>query len=282
MLANWVHQFIISTGTGEIFLGDVLDSFVSVNSSYNDTDEIHYSISDGLNRENGIGIYVSSSNSITRTKVFETLTEGIYTEYPLTPLNLSGSATLSVTPSTRSLITNKVIWKDLNATQLFDGEGWPALPPMKTLINGIMVPAFSPDAEESIAIIFKIGHDIAKDNFMYPHIAWSPLTVDTGNVRWGIEYSMASRETGAFVASTLIYTQQVATGLVGQHQFIEFPDGNKIASPPPDTMIIGRVFRDSDHEEDTYTGSVGLNSVTLHYPSTYQGTPQKDPDFYEW
>ena len=282
MLANWIHQLITSSGTGDIFLGLPLDSYTSVGSAYDNNDQIHYSVIDGINRENGVGTYISSSNSIVRNQVFETLTDGIYQDFPITPLSITGSGILSVTPSTRGLVTHETVWKDNNATQLLNSEAWPQIPPMKTLINGIMVPAFSPDLEESINISFKIGHDIAKEGFMYPHIAWSPLSVDTGNVRWGIEYSITTREIGAFIASTLIYSNQVATGLIGQHMFVEFPDLNKIAVPEPDTMVIARVFRDSLHEEDTYTGSAGLHSVTLHYPSTYVGTPQKDPNFYVW
>jgi hypothetical protein len=282
MLANWIHQLVISSGTGDIFLGIALDSYIAVGSAYNNNDEIHYSIIDGINRENGLGTYISSSNSIVRNQVFETLTDSIYQEFPITPLSLTTSAIVSVTPSTRGLITNKIIWKNNNATQLLNSEAWPIIPPMRTLINGIMVPAFSPDAEESINISFKIGHDIAKDNSMYPHIAWSPLSANIGTVRWGVEYSLAVRETGAFVASTLIYTQQITTGIIGTHQYTEFPDLNKIPSAPPNTIIMGRVFRDSNHEEDTFTGSAGLHSVTLHYPSTFQGTPNKDPDYYTW
>ena len=282
MLKNWVNQSVITQGTGSLLLAAELPSFISVATVYNDADEIHYSIVDGNNRENGLGVFTSSNNSISRINVFEKLESGTYEPFPSTPLNLTGSASVSVTPSVKGMVTTAPIWKENVSTLLSSNDSWTEEPPAGVFINGIMLPMFGPDLVSSASIVFKIGHDIARDGFMHPRISWSPVTNVIGTVRWGLEYSLAVKTTGIFSASSTIYVNQNALGISNAHQVIEFPDEDKIPVPPPGTIIIARLFREASHIEDTYPSSAAFHSASLMYPSTYIGTANRNSDYYTW
>lgn len=281
-LQNWVNQAVTTQGTGSLLLGNPLGSFISVGAVYSDGDEIHYSIVDGNNRENGLGVYSSGGNSITRANVFEKLEAGTFETFPSTPLSLTGLASVSVTPSVKGLITTAPIWKENVGTFLSGNDSWPDEPPAGVFINSIMLPMFGPNLISSMSVVFKIGHDIARQGFMFPRVSWSPTTIGGGAVKWGIEYSLAAKSTGVFSASSTIYANQQASGVSNTHQSLEFPDGDKIAVPPPGTLIVARLFRDAAHIEDTYADVAAFHSISLMYPSTYIGTANRNANYYTW
>lgn len=281
-LQNWVNQVVTTQGTGSLLLGDALSSFIAVNAVYSDGDEIHYSIVDGNNRENGLGIYSSGGNSITRVNVFEKLEAGSFETFPVTPLNLTGSASVSITPSVKGLITTAPIWKENIGIPLGSNDSFPDEPPAGVFVNNIMLPMFGPDLVSSLSVLFKLGHDVAREGFMFPRITWSPITTDVGSVRWGLEYSIAAKTTGVFSSSSTIYVNQATTGVANTHQSIEFPDGDKIAIAAPGTVVVARLFRDSTNVGDTYPNAVAFHSVSLMYPSSYIGTANRNPDYYTW
>jgi hypothetical protein len=282
MLKNWVNQTVTTQGTGSLLLGNALDSFITISAVYDDGDEVHYSIVDGNNRENGLGIYVSGSNSITRANIFEKLEGGSFESFPSTPLSLTGSSSVSVTPSVNGMITTAIVWKENIGSTLSGNDSWADEPPAGIFINNIMLPMFGPDLTSSISVVFKVGHDIARSGFIFPRVSWSPMTTSGGAVRWGLEYSLAAKNTGVFSSSSTIYVNQQAAGVSNTHQSIEFPDGDKIAVPPPGTLVVARLFRDATHIEDVYPNSVAFHSVSLMYPSTYIGTANRNSDYYTW
>lgn len=280
--ANWVKQQVSSTGVGDIQLASSISGFITVASAYTNGEEIYYSLTDGDNRENGLGTYVSATNKITRDVIFETLASGAYTPTAATPINLSGSAVLSVSVTTRGLIVHEPVWKNCPVNVFSVYKAGYTNPDLITLVGGILTPAFDASIEEAVGIRYNVSHDIHPGSFMFPSINWGGSTTDTGTVRWGMEYSLAERDTGAFITSTTIYVEQAADGVIGSHQAIEFADGDKIAAPLPDTIIIGKLFRDASHINDTFTGEAFLHGAPIRYQASYVGTPSRNPDYYAW
>lgn len=280
--ANWVKQQVSSTGVGDIQLADSITSFIRVSSAYVNGEEIYYSLLDGDDRENGLGTYISATNKITRDTIFETLTSGAYTPTGASPISLSGNATLAIMPTPRGLIKHEPVWKELPASSFQVYKAGYTNPDLVTLIGNILAPGFDATIEEAIGIRYNIPHDISVGSSMYPSVRWSPSTTNTGVVRWGIEYSMAERDTGTFLSSTTIFIEQAGGSVTNAHQSIEFADGDKILAPLPNTIIAAKVFRDATHINDTFTGEAILHTASLHYLADYVGTPSRDPDFYVW
>lgn len=106
------------------------------------------------------------------------------------------------------------------------------------------------------------------DGEVHIHVHWiAESTAASSKVRWGLEYTWAAIG-GVFPATqTILYVDTPVSGdtgtTAGKHQKSEFSVLN-----PPDglsTMIIGRIFRDSDNAADTYTGDAGLLYIDAHY-----------------
>lgn len=93
-LLNWHKEVIDSNGTGDLTLTGVAPAgFASVSQNVALGEPIPYIIEDTLNnsREAGIG-YLSTATNFKRTKVFEKIEGGVYTNEPTTPMATSQSS----------------------------------------------------------------------------------------------------------------------------------------------------------------------------------------------
>lgn len=130
---------------------------------------------------------------------------------------------------------------------------------------------------------FHVDHDYKLNTAIYPHIHWTTNTSDTGTVRWGFEYTVAKgHQQAAFPATTTVYVEQASTGTPYMHYVAEVSTGSAIPGTniEPDTFILMRVFRDADHPNDTFEGSVYGIALDLHYQADRATTPNKAPNFY--
>lgn len=281
-IANWVRQNTSTVGLGSLVLTDVVQSFIRFSAAFANNDKVFYSIVDGNDRENGLGTYISASNSITRDVIFETLVNGAYTSSSPTAISLTGSAVVSVMPTTQSLLTHDPVWKTLYPTVINSPATGYTAPGTAAIVGNIHVPTFDASIVESLGMTFVIPNDIQPNSFLYPVIHWEPTTTDAGTVRWGIEYSVARVGLDSFTSVTTAYIEQVSSAVIGNHLAVELLDANKIASTDPESVILMRVFRDATHANDTYTGDAGLVSIGLRYQSTQLGTPKRVSDYYDW
>jgi hypothetical protein len=283
-LANWVRQATLTTGTGTITLGSAIDGYVAVGDQYADSDEIYYSITDGTNRENGIGVYTASGTTLARSTVLETLVAGVFDNTSPAAITLSGNAVVSVTATTNGLLTHPPVWKD-NLTPLLSAKvPGASAPDLKTFKDGTKCYAFDPTSNEEVYLLYHLNHDYDPGSKYYPHIHWCPEDTDTGVVRWGFEYTQAARDSGTFGATATVYIEQAASGTAFNQLIGEVSDGDAITPPSPviDSVIIVRVFRDASHANDTYTGDAFGLFCDLHYQASFIGTPNKITDFYAW
>ena len=95
MIANWVRQLTTTTGTGAITLGTTPAGYVPFSARFANGALVQYAISDGNNREVGIGTY--NAGVLTRTTKLEKLDGGTWSANPGTGISLSGNAIVTCT-----------------------------------------------------------------------------------------------------------------------------------------------------------------------------------------
>lgn len=280
-IANWVRQNTSTIGVGALVLTDVVQSFIRFSAVFANNDKVFYSIIDGNDRENGLGTYIAAGNTITRDVIFETLVNGAYTSSNPTAISLTGSAVVSVMPTTKGLLTHDSTWNTLYPTNITPTVGYTA-PGNATITGNIQTPVFDSSVVESLGMIFVIPNDIQPNSYLYPVIHWDPTTTNAGTVRWGIEYTKANVAADSFTSVNTLYVEQASSLVIGKHQAIEFADVDKIPSSDPESVILMRVFRDASHVNDTYASDVGLLTVGLRYQSTMLGSPKRSGNYYDW
>jgi len=175
-------------------------------------------------------------------------------------------------------------WIDIR-TSLVDSASLPGTPGYTKFTDdgagstGIYARAFDDTVEESLLTAFHIPHGVA-DTEVYPHVHWSPMTTGTGTVRWGFEWVYArgySQE--AFGSTSFEYLEQAGSGAANSHQVIENETPITLPTIGPDGMILGRLFRDCTHPNDTYVGdAIGL-FMDFHVYVDRFSTPNRNYPF---
>ena len=103
MQASWVRETTSTTGTGTINLGGAASGFLAFSDAFVSGDVVPYVIEDGNNRETGIGTLSSGLPwTLSRDQVLEKLESGVFSQWPATGINLSGSATVAIAPASQS------------------------------------------------------------------------------------------------------------------------------------------------------------------------------------
>ena len=121
----------------------------------------------------------------------------------------------------------------------------------------------------------QLPHKWAEGTPIIPHVHFAPITTATGTVRWGLEYTWANvNET--FPQTTIVYAERaVSSADQYGHQipasFGEFDATDKKIS----SVMLGRLFRNSSHANDTLEATVAFLSVDIHYMVNTLGSEQE-------
>ncbi len=174
------------------------------------------------------------------------------------------------------------VWDDFLVPGLSLGNGASA-PTLKTFRDGIQQAAFSGSGplEEGFFEIHML-HGLRAASPVSFHIHWAHIIgAPTGDVKWNIECSFArGYEAGTFPSSTTLSTVQTA-GAQYAHHITD--DDDMVIGPSvelePDSVIIGRVYRDSSDAEDTFANDAFLLHVDIHYQRTSIGTLERNRVF---
>ena len=160
-------------------------------------------------------------------------------------------------------------WNDINFSAGNLKPGGTA-PTWSSIVGGLYGYVFGASTVDELHGCEEILHDYKEGSDITPHIHWSPLTTNTGNVRWGLEYSWVNRS-AVGTATTTIYVEQAATGVVGTHQVISLPTisgtGKEMGS-----YFCCRIFRDGTHVNDTFTGGAFMPQFGIHYEKDTLGS----------
>ncbi len=114
------------------------------------------------------------------------------------------------------------------------------------------------------------------------HIHWGHIIASpTGNVKWQIDYTLARGSgAGTFPATTSLSTTQAAPAQY-VHQITADDDmtiSNSIEMEP-DSIILGRVYRDPSDAADTFANDAYLFQLDVHQQNAHVGTTERNRPF---
>ena len=168
MIANLVNQKVSSSTPTEITLGDVSPGFIGLSSVFTNGQLVFYTVQDGKNKEVGLAQYNQSTSSLVREFIYDKLDNGTYTQNPTTGLSLTDQAIVTVSPSVQALTTHLDSWGKLEATPVSGNDNaYTSMPTYQLLTNGIKLPYFAANQEDSIPLIFTLPFDLKQDSNMF-------------------------------------------------------------------------------------------------------------------
>ena len=155
------------------------------------------------------------------------------------------------------------VWNDVFMSGLATRAGSSA-PTVTAFSGGVYGQRFDDGATAmEVHGSLEMQHDYKEGTALSVHVHWSPTTTNTGNIRWGLEYSIVNIGS-AFPTTSTIYITQAGAGVVNQHQLVAFADisgtGRKIGD-----VIAFRLFRDANNAADTFTGNAFMHQIGIHY-----------------
>lgn len=169
------------------------------------------------------------------------------------------------------LLGTTTVWDDLRVEPTVRGTGAKA-PSYVAYKSGIYAYEFDNAAlssEKEVNFKLQLPHAWKAGSDIHLHIHWTAGTTGlaTQKIRWGLEYTKASVN-GVFGATTTIYATDPSnppstTPTADTHYLTTFDNiamtGNELS-----TIVLCRLFRNSSHESDSYTGSAFLISIDAH------------------
>lgn len=287
---NWIAQTTTTTGTvSTLALDGNIPGFRSFGSGgfYGDGDQVIYSITDGINREIGIGTYITTpSLAIVRGTILATLVAGVYDGNSPSILDIQGGAaspaTISISDSTQALTLTHPVYKREMLT--LNAEGY-ASPTPANMLGGTGVKAYefltAPGSTEELGFTYVAGHDVKAGSSIIPSImvagkAVPAVSADTAV--WVMEYTIATLGS-AFTGSTVETVSQLIPATILQSGLVEMPS---IAIASPDVVVTGRIYRSTGDAADNYANSVYVTGMQIKYLSDLIGTPGKSTPYTDW
>jgi hypothetical protein len=173
---------------------------------------------------------------------------------------------------------NESHWDDLrfNIADVAPGIANPPDWVQVSALGNLYVLAFNKNTQEEIYFWPQIPHRWEQGSTLHPHVHWINHEGTTGDVVWGLEYSVANIN-GVFPASTTVTATAACVALDGGlpvHQMTELPTidmtGKTLSS-----MMFCRFYRVADDAADTADDDVGLLEVDFHYQIDSTGSRQE-------
>ncbi len=136
-------------------------------------------------------------------------------------------------------------------------------PTFAVFSGGVWGSRFDNGAAYSAHGTIEMQHDYKDGSNLEFHVHWSPTTTNTGNIRWGLEYTVANVNS-TFGATTTVYAVQAGAGVVNRHQILNIVtiSGTGLTAG---AVIMFRIFRDGANAADTFTGNAFLLRCAVHY-----------------
>lgn len=109
--------------------------------------------------------------------------------------------------------------------------------------------------------------------YIYPHVHWSPVNANAGNVKWFLEYTWANVN-GTFAEPVTLPIVQASDQVAWKHQIVSFAPivgtGKTISS-----ILMCRLYRNSADDEDTYGSNAVILQCDFHYLLDSLGSEQE-------
>jgi len=123
----------------------------------------------------------------------------------------------------KTLELTQGVWDDINIGGVALAQGASNRPALVTFdTTNMLVYSFSSSQTNALHGNVEIIHTYKEGTDLKPHLHWYPTNADTGDARWGLEYTIENT-TGTIVSGT-IYVNSTASGTAWQGQIASFPD----------------------------------------------------------
>lgn len=143
--------------------------------------------------------------------------------------------------------------------------------------QGVFLYRFDPTQEQEIYFAVQLPHTWIEGTAILPHVHWVPITNNSGDVIWGLEYALFGiNETSDPAATTIITATAPSLGNDGVDKHLVAGFGTiDMSGKGVSTMLLCRLFRDAGNAADTYTGDAGLLEIDFHYQLDSLGSSQQ-------
>jgi hypothetical protein len=149
-------------------------------------------------------------------------------------------------------------------------------PDLEELRDGLFENAFAGTLTVVEQAFFSVHilHGIKAGTTPTFHIHWAHNNATpSGDVKWSIDYSVAKGYgAGTFAAPTTVTTTQTAPAQY-VHQITDDDDMPiNVTDLEPDSLLLGRVYRDPDDAADTFADDAFFLELDIHYERDKIGT----------
>jgi hypothetical protein len=167
------------------------------------------------------------------------------------------------------------VWDDLRVPGLATALGATSPDLISFLAaGGLEVLGFDGNATlEQVFFTVQLPHTYKQGTDIYPHVHWSPVNTNAGNVVWQLEYTWVNID-GTFPASATITVTDAASTTAWSHQVAPFAaitgTGKEISS-----MLVCRLFRDPTDGNDDYASDAAFLEIDFHHEVNTMGSRQE-------
>jgi hypothetical protein len=201
---------------------------------------------------------------------------------PYDPLNaeeIVATDDLTITTgANKTLVLSAPTWRDEYPAIIIPVSGSAAPDSVSATVGGVVRQMYSFDGantEERLSGSFEVPHDYMIGEAIEVHVHWRPVTTGTGVVKWFFDWEYSPANAAAISQTTLSKTEELATNKQLWHLITSI--GN-LPQPSTPFGIGGKIGfnlrRTPNDTDDTYTGEVLLEQISLHVPCDTNGSRQ--------
>jgi hypothetical protein len=134
---------------------------------------------------------------------------------------------------------------------------------------------------EAMSFNVQLPHAWKEGTTIYPHIHWLPKSSTTGNVEWNLEYTWANYDavtTQVFPAITTSTVTSTGPFTARSHMITALTSGNTGidgTSKKISSILVCRIWRNSNDANDTYNADAGVLFVDFHIQIDAAGSRQE-------
>ena len=163
------------------------------------------------------------------------------------------------------------VWEDLRAPATGVDVAGPATPATPDSTHPSLI--FANAATNTAFIAFQLPHQWIEGSILRPHIHWAPMSTNTGDVYWRLEYQFLN--TGDVVgAYTTVNILATAGGVDEALQLNNFGDVST-TGVTISAMMLCKLSRIGGDGTDTFTSTARLYEFDVHYRSAGLGSIQE-------
>lgn len=198
------------------------------------------------------------------------------TQITSTGNDLELNATDYIDIKAKNVIYKDTVWDDVVVPSLvakITGVNDPTLETFKTNgagSTGVATYHFSPTVRQDVYFSVQMPHTFKQGGTISPHVHWSPVTTNAGNVIWQFEYTLANYQDN-FPNTVIDSVTEAANSTAYAHKIAGFTDINS-TDLRVSSIFLCRVSRDAANVADTYPDKAALLSIDFHHEINKLGT----------